>query len=105
VSNQRLAISLQHLRPNSMRQVELNGLPVLICRVGDEVVACDALCIHESEPLAQGRLRDHILTCIYHEAQFDVRTGMVVQGPAARPLRTFAVCVLKDDVFVEVRDS
>lgn len=98
-------IALARLRRNSMRQVEVGGKPILVCRVDDAVFACDALCTHESEPLVQGRLKGHVITCIFHEAQFDVRTGNVVQGPAARPLRTYPVTVKEDAVRVDMRDA
>jgi len=96
------AIDLARLRPNSMREVEVAGRRLLLCRVADGVFACDALCTHESEPLVQGRLKDHLLTCIFHDAQFDVRSGAVVRGPAARTLRTYKTNVSDGAVYVDV---
>ncbi len=97
------ALDLARLRPNSMREVEIAGRRVLVCRTDDDTVfACDAACTHENEPLVQGRLKGTLLTCIFHDAQFDVRSGAVVRGPAARPLRTYRATIRDGTVYVDI---
>jgi Rieske Fe-S protein len=41
------------------------------------------------------------VTCACHGSQFDVTTGAVLRGPAARPVRARKVEVAGDDLTVE----
>jgi len=40
-------------------------------------------CTHEQGPLCQGRLDGHSVTCPWHSARFDVRSGECLEGPVA----------------------
>lgn len=40
-------------------------------------------CTHEQGPLCQGRISGHTVTCPWHSARFDIRTGECVEGPVA----------------------
>jgi len=43
----------------------------------DKVYAMDAVCPHEGGPLEQGSIEEYRLTCPWHQAVFDIRTGKV----------------------------
>ncbi len=49
--------------------------PVLICWHDGEVFALDNRCPHMGFPLSKGTLKDGVLTCHWHHAQFDLRSG------------------------------
>src|ERR687897_2376145 len=58
-------------------------------------------CSHQGGPLGEGDLVDEgVLRCPWHGARFDVRTGEVLDGPAARRARTYPVTA--DDGLVTV---
>lgn len=59
-------------------------------------------CTHASAPLSEGRVADYIVTCPWHGAQFDIRTGEGVGDLAYPELSTFPVRVEGDDVQVLV---
>jgi nitrite reductase/ring-hydroxylating ferredoxin subunit len=40
--------------------------------------------------------------CPYHGSFFNVKTGHVLSFPASKPLKTYPVKVVNDEVFVEV---
>lgn len=69
---------------------------VSVFAVNGKLCATQAKCTHLGGPLHEGALDGHILTCPWHGAQFDVRTGEVLRGPATRPLETYAVHVQGD---------
>jgi nitrite reductase/ring-hydroxylating ferredoxin subunit len=48
---------------------------VLVVAAGDEVVALDNRCPHMGFPLHRGSIEDGILTCHWHHARFDLRSG------------------------------
>src|SRR5262245_35092544 len=69
---------------------------------GDEVHAVDNRCPHMGFPLHRGTVCDGILTCHWHHARFDLRTGGTFDQWADE-LRRFPVVVDGDDVLVDVR--
>jgi nitrite reductase/ring-hydroxylating ferredoxin subunit len=49
--------------------------PILLCWDEGEVFALDNRCPHMGFPLSKGTLKDGVLTCHWHHAQFDLRSG------------------------------
>jgi 3-phenylpropionate/trans-cinnamate dioxygenase ferredoxin subunit len=52
--------------------------------------------------LAEGYVEGEEVTCPWHGAQFDVKTGAVLGPPAANPVAKYNVRVQGSDVEVEV---
>ena len=82
------------------------GRQVLLARVGEEVFAMDDVCTHAGAPLHEGDLgREgaYKVTCPWHDAHFDLRTGEVDQDtPWGFDTETFSVRVEDGDVWVEL---
>ena len=53
---------------------------ILLAKVEGKIYALDNACGHLAYPLNEGRLDGHVVTCIWHGARFDVRTGAVVSA-------------------------
>ena len=67
--------------PGTMREVDLEGTPVLLVRLAADVHAVGAICSHEGGILADGTLAANRVTCPVHGAAFDVRSGHVLADP------------------------
>jgi len=52
--------------------------------------------------LSEGFLRERSITCPFHAAQFDVRTGKASFAMPILEVRTFPVAVGGEDIFVEI---
>lgn len=66
-----------------LRQVDVDGVPVLLARShAGQVCALADTCTHLGGPLAEGSRDGDIVTCPWHGSQFDLCTGAVIQGPA-----------------------
>lgn len=76
----------------------------LICltRVDGQIYAFTDNCTHISGPLNQGTFENGCITCPWHGAQFDVRTGKVLRGPARQDLYTYPVRVDGDAILIEL---
>lgn len=85
-----------------MTQVDANGTPVLLARVGGRLHACTAHCTHYGAPLATGVLDGTRVVCPWHHAVFDVASGALCEPPALDALKTFDVRESGGDVFVRV---
>jgi NADPH-dependent 2,4-dienoyl-CoA reductase/sulfur reductase-like enzyme/nitrite reductase/ring-hydroxylating ferredoxin subunit len=67
---------------------------VLLVRRGRTIYACGAKCSHYGGPLAKGVLRGDAVTCPWHNARFDVRSGDMLAPPA---LDGVGCCPVKEE--------
>ena len=75
-------------------ETSYRGLPLLVIRHKEELVALSALCTHENCRV-EWRNSLGIVQCPCHDGRFDLR-GNVLAGPPPAPLQRFEV---------EVRDG
>jgi nitrite reductase/ring-hydroxylating ferredoxin subunit/uncharacterized membrane protein len=73
---------------------DLDGVPLVLTRLGDRVVAYADRCTHRGAPLHEGSIVDGCVVCPWHESAFDLQDGTVAQGPATRPQASFEVRVV-----------
>ena len=57
-------------------------------------------CGHKNAPLSRGKLDGYLIECPLHFAQFDVRTGHLVNGPVSTSVAVYEVRVEGDTVYV-----
>jgi nitrite reductase/ring-hydroxylating ferredoxin subunit len=96
------AASLADLRAAGRLVVHVDRETICLFADGDEVHAVDNRCPHMGFPLHRGTLCDGILTCHWHHARFDLRTGGTFDQ-FADEVRRFPVELDGDDVLVDVR--
>jgi len=73
------------------RVVEDGRVPVLLLRHEGQVYAVEAWCPHVGGPLGDGVFEGLTVECPWHQSCFRLDDGRPLNGPAAAPLRTFAV--------------
>jgi 3-phenylpropionate/trans-cinnamate dioxygenase ferredoxin subunit len=88
------------LSPGAMRWVAVDGKRVLLANVAGAFYALSDECGHRQAPLSRGTLAGHVVECPLHFAQFDVRTGRFLSGPASADVRAYEVQVDGDTLFV-----
>jgi nitrite reductase/ring-hydroxylating ferredoxin subunit/uncharacterized membrane protein len=64
------------------KRVDVEGVPVLLYRDGNDVYAIGAVCSHAGGPLDEGTFDGACVQCPWHDSVFDLRDGHVVHGPA-----------------------
>jgi nitrite reductase/ring-hydroxylating ferredoxin subunit len=97
------AAALDDVPPGRPTLVEVEGLQVVLTRVGDSVYACGNVCAHRGGSLHDGRLTGVKLACSVHGWMYDVRTGQCVFPPGrGASVPTYRVRVDDGSVFVEV---
>ncbi len=73
--------SIEQLQHAGRMVVKLHGKQLALFSHGEAVHACNNRCPHEGYPLAEGALGpDCVLTCHWHNWQFDLRDGSNVHG-------------------------
>lgn len=82
--------------------VELLGKKIAIFNVDETFYAVDDICTHAGGPLSEGELEETKITCPWHGATFDIKTGLVLSPPAAHGVRSYEVKSEGEDVLVKV---
>ena len=93
---------LEELAAGEPRLVEVNGIRVVLTRVGDDVYALSEVCAHQGGPLSEGKLSGSRLACPWHGWQFDVRTGTCLMPSRGDAVPSYPVRVEAGEVWVEV---
>jgi nitrite reductase (NADH) small subunit len=74
--------TLEELPPGSAKSVEVQGRAVALYNLDGTVVATDNTCPHRGGPLGEGDLEGEIITCPWHNFQYDVKTGRCLTNAA-----------------------
>jgi len=85
--------STAEIPEGTMKKVMHGGQQVLLVNVKGKFYAIGNVCTHVGGPLDKGRLDGHEVECPLHGSRFDVTTGLVKRGPAARPEPVYEVKV------------
>ncbi len=88
------------LPPGERLFVEIEASPVVVFNIAGEFFCIADVCSHDDGPVGEGLLDGYNITCPRHGAQFDVRTGEVVQMPAVVDIPAYPVRIL--DGMIEV---
>ncbi len=94
-------VSKEEVPAGQMKLIEVNGTPVLLANVAGEYYAIGNKCTRRSCKLSSGTLEGDTVRCSCHGPKFNVKTGEVVHGPAAKPEPKYTVKVEKDQVSVD----
>jgi len=84
------------------KMVEVEGKQIAIFNVAGTYHAIDELCTHRAGPLSEGEIRENVVTCPWHRAQFDVTTGKCLKGPAAKDVACYPIKVEGNTLLIEM---
>jgi nitrite reductase/ring-hydroxylating ferredoxin subunit len=93
---------VKEIPTDAMRLFEAEGREILVVNTGDRFYAFENRCAHMGYPLYFGSLDGQVLTCGFHYAKFDIKTGESLGAVTKRHLRMFDVKIKDDDVLVRL---
>ncbi len=96
------AASPAEVEPGQPKLVLLDGIRVVLARVGEAVYACGEVCAHRGGPLSQGKLSGPRLACPWHGWIYDVRTGQCTFPGRGTRVPSYPVRIDADDIWVEL---
>lgn len=88
-----------------LQRFDVDGDRVVVIGLGDELIAIDDICSHESASLAEEGEVDHEtreVECCRHGARFSLDDGSATSLPATRGLRIHPVTADGEDIYIEV---
>ena len=89
------------LPPGQMKWVAVDRERLVLANVEGAFYALRDVCGHRNAPLSRGKLQGYLIECPLHFAQFDVRTGELVDGPVSTAIPIYEVRVEADTVYVK----
>lgn len=102
-------LTVDAIANGSKRIVTVNDKKIMLARVEDVYYAIDNVCPHMGGSLADGILKEYVITCPRHGSQFDIRDGHVIKrGKIAfikvkvENCETYAVKIEGKDVFIGI---
>jgi 3-phenylpropionate/trans-cinnamate dioxygenase ferredoxin subunit len=96
------AATTDEVEDQQAKLVEVEGQKIALFRVGEAFYALSDTCTHRGGPLSEGTVEGAEVTCPWHGAKFDIKTGAVLGPPAGREVRSYPVRVAGADVEIEV---
>lgn len=96
--------ALEELPEGSVLGVEAAGRRICLANCDGALYAFADNCSHRDFPLSAGELDadDCTITCEWHGAMFDLRTGRPLCLPAIKPVETFRCLSEAGEIWVEI---
>jgi nitrite reductase/ring-hydroxylating ferredoxin subunit len=88
--------------PQSAAAFTIEGQKIALFNVEGTYYAVGDTCTHRGGPLSEGDVQGTRVTCPWHGADFDLKTGAVLGPPAQKGVPSYKVVVEGDDIKVEV---
>jgi nitrite reductase/ring-hydroxylating ferredoxin subunit len=84
--------------------IEVDGEKIALFKVGRAFYALSDTCTHRGGPLSEGEVEgaEAEVTCPWHGAKFDLRTGAVVGPPAKTGVKSYPVKVMGSNIEIEL---
>ena len=82
--------------------VEVGDSSLVIFNIAGDFFAIGDICSHDNGPVGEGELEGFNIICPRHGAEFDVRTGKVMQMPAVVDIPAYPVRVVDGQIQVGI---
>ncbi len=96
------AASTDEVAPGQARLVNVKGREIVLFNIEGAFFALANACTHEEGPLAEGEVLGHEVTCPWHGAKFDIRTGEALGPPAYEAVTRYNVRITGTDIEIEL---
>ena len=90
------------LKPGQGMLLEVEGKEIALFNCDGNYYAIENECTHVGGPLCEGVLEGETVTCPWHEARFNVRTGEVLGPPAKESVKSYKVHVEGSRIKIEI---
>ncbi|MHB8545556.1 MAG: Rieske (2Fe-2S) protein [Nitrosotalea sp.] len=89
--------------PGKIHKVTIDGKDVLVANIDGDYYVVNDTCTHAGASLSEGSLDGSVITCGWHGAKFDCKTGKLSAFPVKiKDLNSYKVTVESENIFVEV---
>jgi phenylpropionate dioxygenase-like ring-hydroxylating dioxygenase large terminal subunit len=97
--------SFPSMAEDGVTGVNVDGVPIALYWLGDEIFATHGICTHALAFLSDGWVEDGKIECPLHQGQFDIRTGKALCSPVTEDLRVYPVKRDGDDILINLSED
>ena len=90
------------IAPGSTKCVEVEGMKIAIFNLEGQFYAIEDTCTHADGPLSQGEISGEEVTCPWHGACFNIKTGEATTPPAVTAVESFSIRVSDGEIEIEL---
>lgn len=101
MTNDRPIARIDEVPIGKTKRIDRASDAILLCNAGGTLYAIEDACSHDGAEFEAVDVEDCRIMCPRHGALFDVTTGEALTLPAFLPIRTYALRVEGNDVFIE----
>ncbi len=94
--------NVNEIKNGEIKVFDVNGESIILINLNGEFFAYKNQCSHMELELNDAEIEGEILTCPWHGAQFNIKTGDVVRLPASEPLEKYEVKIENGKVLVKI---
>jgi 3-phenylpropionate/trans-cinnamate dioxygenase ferredoxin subunit len=89
--------------PGKIQKATIDGKDIIVVNIDGNYYAVNDTCTHAGASLSEGSLDGQIITCGWHGAKFDCKTGNLSGFPVKiKDLNSYKVIVESENIFVEI---
>ena len=83
--------------------ITAGGKELVVTKLEGNYYAIDDICTHAGAELHEGELNNSELTCPWHGAKWDIKTGSLISFPQKlKPLQSHKISIENNTLFIEV---
>jgi nitrite reductase/ring-hydroxylating ferredoxin subunit len=95
--------STSEVQEGKLMHITAGGKEIVVTKLDGNYYALDNVCTHAGADLHEGELNSNELTCPWHGAKWDIKTGNLISFPQKlKPLHIHKVLIENDTLYVEI---
>ena len=97
------ALDEKELKDESMKDVSVEGTPILFIKQHGQIIAIDNRCPHQGCSFSSGTLDANVIICPCHEWRFNLESGEYEEQPAFK-LTKYEWMIKDGKIWVKLED-
>jgi len=91
------------VQDGKLMHITAGGKEIVVTKLDGNYYAMDNVCTHAGADLHEGELSNNELTCPWHGAKWDIKTGNLISFPQKlKPLHSHKISIEKDTLYIEI---
>jgi len=91
------------VQDGKLMHITAGGKEIVVTKLDGNYYAMDNVCTHAGADLHEGELSDNELTCPWHGAKWDIKTGNLISFPQKlKPLQSHKISIESDTLYIEI---
>jgi nitrite reductase/ring-hydroxylating ferredoxin subunit len=91
------------VQDGKLMHITAGGKEIVVTKLDGNYYAMDNVCTHAGADLHEGELSNNELTCPWHGAKWDIKTGNLISFPQKlEPLQSHKISIENDTLYIEI---